>query len=105
MRNQEFEVNDVVDSAVRFMRKLELRSKEFGLPTVNDLLLNWKILTFTLEKKEGEHQCEEEQDWDTSESFNIYQGFHNFLSPQATKLVTHHDLSCYKTAMDLGGEE
>ena len=34
---------------------------------------------------------------------DMYLGMHNFMAPQAKQLVTHHDLTNYKSCIDLGG--
>ncbi len=56
---------------------------------------------------DSDHQHGGEGDhWDTADwpdFFEMYQGFHNFVAPQAKKLVTQYDLSAYKSCMDLGG--
>ena len=60
---------------------------------------------YTFKEKKGGHGCEEEEeDWsEYPADFDLYQEFHNFLAPQAKKLVTHYDLKEHKSCMDLGG--
>ena len=65
---------------------------------------NGRFIRKSGEKKGDDHGWEEENWEDYPAEFDLYQGFHNFLAPQAKKLVTHHDLREYKTCIDLGGE-
>ena len=65
---------------------------------------NGRLIRKSGEKKGDDHGWEEENWEDYPAEFDLYQGFHNFLAPQAKTLVTHHDLNEYKTCIDLGGE-
>ena len=53
----------------------------------------------------GGHQEENEEEWegDCGDSIDYYEGMHNLLGVCSAQLMTAIDLSCHKSAVDLGG--